>query len=37
MTVGFCAILIGLGVDFAILVFGRTSKRAMKEPIMPAP
>src|ERR1700716_2678841 len=23
VTVGFCAILIGLGVDFAILVFGR--------------
>ena len=23
MTVGFCAILIGLGVDFAILIFGR--------------
>src|SRR5205085_2619467 len=23
VTVGFCAILIGLGVDFAILIFGR--------------
>src|SRR5436189_5791322 len=23
VTIGFCAILIGLGVDFAILVFGR--------------
>ena len=36
VTVGFCAILIGLGVDFAILIFGRYQQARDDGAIIPA-
>ena len=36
VTIGFCAILIGLGVDFAILIFGRY-QQARDEGERPSP